>query len=760
MIGGVRDGRQSVGVFVWLTPVWGREVDCESLRSVHEVNVRVLLWNSSSSMSNGGDHWIRGSGISILSPGAIQKVQAIAGSNSDASCIVSTYAPTQGNFESTELQQNVSYSILPQHSISGAPTLKEHDYIGLSSDLSCSSIEHTNLTAGLAKEECVGKALPIKSLETELRLGLGPPDESEGVRESDRETSQGIVGCSVGYSGLVATLPIDPNVVNVTASNACVPQPSLKQLADNEVGTSSLKCRNDFYGSAAGVEASKAADNANDFSQVTTNCVTSLEPLQSWNGERSIEAGDVCAFGAFMLSQRGLVSVGSQIPEFKLHSQQKQASEVHDQEGCHRTKEQAWPSQSIAPQHRFVLDKPNSMDYLNKAQHPEGPRQWDASNQQGASSGKVVRGSHDHNRIPLKASSLPPDDPLASTSLKYWHSPIFPSLDAPLGAQSGLEAEKASSMGNASGFVTRYVTSVPKCTVPAKRGFLEAIGSLVESKPGHPMENRNVPLDFRGNAVCPVSCVEGEMKLATPQAWRPYPSVSHPWSTLLQQLPGSWQKGLGAGIPRGNDALSGIKDSHMKPPSDKINIMQATKPNEDAQHVTNLSDDNGASSARAPVGWPPIRSFRKNSVAVNSKPNSEERDATGSSDCPQSGQPEASTLYVKANMDGVPIGRKVNLKAYNSYESLKLALQDMFQSFFQGHNGNLNLLKEDKQLNLLQGTDYVLTHEDNDGDWMLAGDVPWDMFLCTVKRLRIMKVCDAIGLGKRVSTKLKCPDQK
>lgn len=26
---------------------------------------------------------------------------------------------------------------------------------------------------------------------------------------------------------------------------------------------------------------------------------------------------------------------------------------------------------------------------------------------------------------------------------------------------------------------------------------------------------------------------------------------------------------------------------------------------------------------------------------------------------------------------------------------------------------------------LLSGSDYVLTYEDKDGDWMLVGDVPW-----------------------------------
>ncbi|KAM0002719.1 putative transcription factor interactor and regulator AUX-IAA family [Helianthus debilis subsp. tardiflorus] len=49
---------------------------------------------------------------------------------------------------------------------------------------------------------------------------------------------------------------------------------------------------------------------------------------------------------------------------------------------------------------------------------------------------------------------------------------------------------------------------------------------------------------------------------------------------------------------------------------------------------------------------------------------------------------------------------------------------------------------------LLDGSsEFVLTYEDKEGDWMLVGDVPWRMFLGTVKRLRIMKTSDSNGLG-------------
>jgi hypothetical protein len=35
-------------------------------------------------------------------------------------------------------------------------------------------------------------------------------------------------------------------------------------------------------------------------------------------------------------------------------------------------------------------------------------------------------------------------------------------------------------------------------------------------------------------------------------------------------------------------------------------------------------------------------------------------------------------------------------------------------------------LSESRLVDLLHGSEYVLTYEDKDGDWMLVGDVPWE----------------------------------
>ncbi|XP_028758421.1 auxin-induced protein 22D [Neltuma alba] len=141
-------------------------------------------------------------------------------------------------------------------------------------------------------------------------------------------------------------------------------------------------------------------------------------------------------------------------------------------------------------------------------------------------------------------------------------------------------------------------------------------------------------------------------------------------------------------------------------------------------NACNSSDDkdNAPPAKVQVVGWPPIRSYRKN--CVHQKKGSQEGDGAGN-------------MYVKVSMDGAPYLRKIDLKVYNSYPQLLKALQNMFKCTFgeyserEGYNGS----------------EYAPTYEDKDGDWMLVGDVPWNMFMSSCKRLRIMKGSEAKGLG-------------
>ncbi|XP_030923679.1 auxin-responsive protein IAA14-like [Quercus lobata] len=146
------------------------------------------------------------------------------------------------------------------------------------------------------------------------------------------------------------------------------------------------------------------------------------------------------------------------------------------------------------------------------------------------------------------------------------------------------------------------------------------------------------------------------------------------------------------------------------------------------------------------VGWPPVRSYRKNMMAQ--KNTSEEGEKASS----------AGAAFVKVCMDGAPYLRKVDLKMYKSYQELSDALAKMFSSFTMGNygaQGMIDFMNESKLMDLLNSSEYVPTYEDKDGDWMLVGDVPWEMFVDSCKRLRIMKGSEAIGLAPRAMEKCK-----
>ncbi|KAM7471724.1 hypothetical protein LguiA_009907 [Lonicera macranthoides] len=141
---------------------------------------------------------------------------------------------------------------------------------------------------------------------------------------------------------------------------------------------------------------------------------------------------------------------------------------------------------------------------------------------------------------------------------------------------------------------------------------------------------------------------------------------------------------------------------HDDPPQSENSV--TTKPSEPKEEV---------------VGWPPVRTFRKNIVRKSSK-------------------------YVKVGVDGTPYLRKVDLHMYNTYQHLLTALGNMFTCFTIRE-----VLNERKLMDPLSGTEYVPTYEDKDGDWMLVGDVPWKMFVESCKRLRLMKSTEALGLAPK-----------
>ncbi|XP_049411994.1 auxin-responsive protein IAA14-like [Solanum stenotomum] len=164
-------------------------------------------------------------------------------------------------------------------------------------------------------------------------------------------------------------------------------------------------------------------------------------------------------------------------------------------------------------------------------------------------------------------------------------------------------------------------------------------------------------------------------------------------------------------------------------------------------NINNTSSNLKPPTKAQVVGWPPVRSFRKNIMCQKGNNNVE-----------ISEKGEKTIAFVKVSMDGAPYLRKVDLKMYKSYQQLSDSLTKMFSSFTMGNYGSqgmIDFMNERKLMDVLNSSDYVPTYEDKDGDWMLVGDVPWQMFVDSCKRLRIMKGSEAIGLAPRAMEKCK-----
>lgn len=85
------------------------------------------------------------------------------------------------------------------------------------------------------------------------------------------------------------------------------------------------------------------------------------------------------------------------------------------------------------------------------------------------------------------------------------------------------------------------------------------------------------------------------------------------------------------------------------------------------------------------VGWPPVRSFRRNLAHHHHGSSSKQPTEPQNSEASRKEKPACKkNPLVKINMDGIPIGRKVDLAAYDSYERLSLGVKELFHGFLQG----------------------------------------------------------------------------
>ncbi|CAH8384398.1 unnamed protein product [Eruca vesicaria subsp. sativa] len=202
-----------------------------------------------------------------------------------------------------------------------------------------------------------------------------------------------------------------------------------------------------------------------------------------------------------------------------------------------------------------------------------------------------------------------------------------------------------------------------------------------------------------------------------------------------------------------------------KEPKDK-SILSLSGNHFSPSPTTNKTTSQKRTAPGPVVGWPPVRSFRKNLANGSSSKLGKDstsnvlviKNQTFDDDYGQGKTMEPKRQggsFVKINMYGVPIGRKVDLSAHNSYEQLSLTVDKLFRGLLAAQRESLSFEKEEKPISgLLDGNgEYTLTYEDNEGDKMLVGDVPWHMFVSSVKRLRVIKTSE-------ISSALTCGNGK
>ncbi|GMH02378.1 hypothetical protein Nepgr_004217 [Nepenthes gracilis] len=186
--------------------------------------------------------------------------------------------------------------------------------------------------------------------------------------------------------------------------------------------------------------------------------------------------------------------------------------------------------------------------------------------------------------------------------------------------------------------------------------------------------------------------------------------------------------GLLGSDERESKSGSGVTKSHKRAfPETAEDCISSTNSSRtpDTDRNGELQDCTPPAKAQV-VGWPPVRSYRKNNLQQTRKISSDHHH-----------HGNGGGMYVKVSMDGAPYLRKIDLSVHRRYPELLQALENMFMVSIGQYSESEGY----------SGSDYAPTYEDKDGDWMLLGDVPWEMFSSTCKRMRIMRSSEAKGLG-------------
>ncbi|CAL4988659.1 unnamed protein product [Urochloa decumbens] len=171
--------------------------------------------------------------------------------------------------------------------------------------------------------------------------------------------------------------------------------------------------------------------------------------------------------------------------------------------------------------------------------------------------------------------------------------------------------------------------------------------------------------------------------------------------------------------------------------------------------ATYVPSDARAVPLPSTIGWPPVHTSRRNIVTamqvtktggatiVADGPKGSttthaggRKDAAAATDSTVVATRPQANMFAKVHLEGQTIGRKINLRAHSSYDSLSRVLTKMTRNFFcpadcsSANTGEEDLPNSDK---------FIFLYEDFEGDRMLVGDVPWELFLESAKRLYIVQ---------------------
>ncbi|XP_006662836.2 putative auxin-responsive protein IAA29 [Oryza brachyantha] len=94
--------------------------------------------------------------------------------------------------------------------------------------------------------------------------------------------------------------------------------------------------------------------------------------------------------------------------------------------------------------------------------------------------------------------------------------------------------------------------------------------------------------------------------------------------------------------------------------------------------------------------------------------------------------------FVKVFMHGEPFGRKINLAVHNNYDSLSFTLKRLANNYSMSPLIEPEGLVNNEEEDAIEDSDFDLLYDDMDGVRSFLGEVPWEVFTVTVKRIYIV----------------------